>query len=319
VSSAIMSRSSIETRALTRDPSESVLRAGPTVRQAAYLDAIGLLWEKGGLSLTTRVAAMNEEQGIRLERRELMAGMALLLAACRGAQEEAVSTPMTLEAADLSVLRARVFFGHQSVGENILEGIRAIIAPRKLEWVDAKIGTNEQPLSKLEAFRSAMTEGVGKGAELAFMKFCYIDFNAATDVAALFSSYKKTMGDLQRECPKTMFVHFTAPLTTVASGPKAWVQKTLGRAAWGERENEKRHAYSEQLRAEYGGKDLVFDLAAIESGGLAHPQRFELEGRSLPVLARAFTDDGGHLNANGRLVVARELLRFLAKVPQRGA
>jgi hypothetical protein len=262
---------------------------------------------------------MNKHRGIRLERRELLAGTALLLAACRWDQEETVSTSTTLEAADLAVLRARVFFGHQSVGENILEGIRAIIAPRKLEWVDAKIGTNEQPLSKLEAFRSAVTEGVGKGASLALMKFCYIDFNAATDVGALFGSYKRTMVDLERECPKTTFVHFTAPLTTVASGPKAWVQKALGRAASGERENEKRHAYSDLLRAEYSGKEPVFDLAAIESGGLAHPRRFELEGRSLPMLAPAFTDDGGHLNAKGRRVVAAELLRFLARVPMRGA
>jgi hypothetical protein len=248
-----------------------------------------------------------------------MTGAAVLLAACRGGAEEIVSTAMTLEAADLSVLRARVFFGHQSVGENILDGIRAIIAPRKLEWVDAKIGTNEKPFGKLEAFRNAMTDGVGKGAELAFMKFCYVDFNAHTDFAALFDSYKRTMVDLGRECPNTTFVHLTAPLTTVASGPKAWVRKMLGRAAWGERENENRNAYSELVRTEYGGKGQVFDLAAIEAGGVAHPQRFELGGKSLPMLASAFTDDGGHLNAKGGRAVAQELLRFLAKVPPRGS
>ncbi len=258
------------------------------------------------------------DRHLHLERRELLIGAAALSAGCRTSPEEIVSTPMSLDPKDLeSVLRARVFFGHQSVGANILEGVRTIIAPRTLAWVDAFIGTNEKPLSKLEAFRAAVVEGAGKGAELALMKFCYVDFNAATNVDSLFDSYKKTLASLQAECPKTTFVHVTVPLTTVASGPKAWVKKRLGSPVGGELENEKRYAYSELVRAEYRGKEPVFDLAAIEAGDPARPQRFELGGKSIPMLAASLTDDGGHLNASGRRFVAERLLTFLAKLPPR--
>jgi lysophospholipase L1-like esterase len=257
---------------------------------------------------------------LHLERRQLLIGAAVLATACRDAPEEIAATPMSLDAKDLdSVLRAKVFFGHQSVGANILDGIRAIIAPRTLSWTDAMIGTNEQPLSKLEAFRGAVTAGAGKGADVALMKFCYVDFNAGTNVASLFDTYKKTMAALKAECPSTTFVHVTVPLTTVASGAKAWVKKRIGSPVWGELENDKRHAYNELLRAEYRGKEPVFDLAAVESGDPARPQRFELDGKSVPMLAASLTDDGGHLNATGRRVVAQELLSVLAKLPARGS
>jgi lysophospholipase L1-like esterase len=249
-----------------------------------------------------------------------MIGAAALATACRDTPEEIEFAPMSLDPKDLdSVLRTRLFFGHQSVGANILEGVRSIIAPRTLSWADAMIGTNEQPLSKLEAFRSAVTAGAGKGSEVALMKFCYVDFNSGTNVATLFETYKKTLAALKAECPSTTFVHVTVPLTTVASGAKAWVKKRIGSAVWGELENEKRHAYSEILRAEYKGKEPVFDLAALESGGTTRPQRFEVNGKSVPMLAASLTDDGGHLNATGRRAVAQELLSFLAKLPARGS
>jgi hypothetical protein len=256
----------------------------------------------------------------RLERRELLIGAAALAAACRASPEEIVPSAMSLDEKNLdSLTRARVFFGHQSVGANILEGIRALVAPRTLGWVDAMIGTNERPLSKLEAFRAAVTSGPGKGAELALMKFCYVDFNAETNVASLFDTYKKTLAALRAECPTTTFVHVTVPLTTVASGAKAWVKKRMGSPVWGELENEKRHAYSELVRAEYRGKEPVFDLAAVESGEPTRPQRFDLAGKSVPMLAASYTDDGGHLNAAGRRAAAQELLSLLAKLPARGS
>jgi hypothetical protein len=250
---------------------------------------------------------------IAVERRELFIGAAALVVACRPGSEEIVTTPMTIDAAEVDkALRTHVFFGHQSVGQNILDGVRAMVSPKKLDWIDAKIGTNEQPLTKLEAFRAAMTQGPGKGAELALMKFCYVDFNAGTNVAALFDSYKKTMADLKAQYPNTKFIHVTAPLTTVASGAKAWVKKRLGSPVWGELENEKRHAYSELLRTEYRGRDPIFDLAAVEAGEPGQPQRFELAGKSLPMLAASFTDDGGHLNRSGQRAAAQEFLRLLA-------
>jgi lysophospholipase L1-like esterase len=39
-------------------------------------------------------------------------------------------------------------------------------------------------------------------------------------------------------------------------------------------------------------------------------------GGSAPALTPAFTDDGGHLNAAGRLRAARELVSVLAGLPR---
>jgi hypothetical protein len=60
----------------------------------------------------------------------------------------------------------------------------------------------------------------------------------------------------------------------------------------------------------------VFDLAAIEStrpdGGR---ETFEVEGRQVPALVPAYTDDGGHLNGPAAERVARQLVALLATVP----
>jgi hypothetical protein len=206
---------------------------------------------------------------------------------------------------------APVFFGHQSVGENLLEGVRTLIGPRALAWTDARIGENEYPLSKLEAFRTMVTEGPGRDAGLAFFKFCYVDFHARTDVDRLFDAYTVALRKLARARPATVFGHVTVPLTTVSRGPRAWLTRRLGRPVWGEAENEKRHAFNELLRHQYGGRAL-FDLARFEAGDPRKPQRYERHGKSIPMLWSAYSQDGGHLNDAGKLALATELLRFVA-------
>ncbi|MEF9476235.1 MAG: hypothetical protein L0958_06070, partial [Candidatus Mariimomonas ferrooxydans] len=61
---------------------------------------------------------------------------------------------------------------------------------------------------------------------------------------------------------------------------------------------------------------ILFDLALIEStdseGGMA---TFKKCGKSFYSLVPSYTNDGGHLNEDGRRIVAEQLLIFLANLP----
>lgn len=178
--------------------------------------------------------------------------------------------------------------------------------------LERQLGTNEAPLTKIADFEKTLDE-LGGGVDVAFFKFCYVDFNASTDTDALFTEYEAAMSRLSTKYPKVTFLHVTAPLTVVQGGLKGWAKRTLGSGAWGERENVKRNAFNERLRAAHPG--AVFDLANIEAtradGKL---ETYEIDGATTPKLRADFTDDGGHLNSAGRRRVASALLDFLAKV-----
>jgi len=152
------------------------------------------------------------------------------------------------------------------------------------------------------------------------MKLCYVDFRADTDARQIFERYRAAIDGLRARNPGTTFVHVTAPLTTVQAGPKAMAKRLLGRAPGGVEENARREEFNALLRTTYGGREPIFDLAALEST-LADGTRqtVEWKGKAVPVLAGAYTDDGGHLNEAGRLRAARELARVLAQVPLTGA
>jgi hypothetical protein len=154
--------------------------------------------------------------------------------------------------------------------------------------------------------------------DIALVKFCYVDFDAHTDAKALFAHYRATIDDLRARNPGTTFVHVTAPLTTMEGGPKALLKRLLGRAPYGIVENLRREEYNALLRQAYRGREPIFDLAQVESTSKdGSAVTVEWNGRVAPVMAAAFTDDGGHLNAEGRVRAARELVSVLAAVPDR--
>lgn len=222
----------------------------------------------------------------------------------------------------------RVFFGHQSVGENILAGIKAIAADDGANLsitelgsamtgggiVHLKIGRNEFPLSKIAHFESAMQTPDARNADIALMKFCFLDFKSDTDVPSLAAAYIHGLDSLRGAFPRTTFVAVTAPLTTVQTGPKAWIKKAIGRESAGVAENSRRQEFNRIIRDMYGTTGHLFDLAKIESEG-APP--FSAGGRSLEVLNSAISSDGGHLNPQGERVVAAKLLKFIAGLPDR--
>ena len=219
----------------------------------------------------------------------------------------------------------RIFFGHQSVGANVVDGIRELTSGKLIiregrsftspGLLHAFIGKNEAPLTKLADFESII-EALDGQVDLAFFKFCYIDFNAHTDVERLFTEYLATLNRLRAKYPGVTFVHVTVPLTVVPQGPKAWLQKTLTRSEpWGTKENAVRQRFNTLLRTRLEGQPL-FDLAALESTHAdGTPVRYPFGAQSVPALAPEYSNDGQHLNATGRRVVAEALLTFLARLP----
>lgn len=249
-----------------------------------------------------------------------MASLALFVGTAAGAANPGLRS-------DLQRLsRERIYFAHQSVGANILQGveelageagvpIRMIRADRVSDVPAASFGhtfipENGAPLEKLENFRAALGSAP---VDLALLKFCYVDITGDTDVRALFARYRETLAELQRAHPRTIFVHVTAPLTTVQTGWKSLLKRLLGRAPYGVTENAKRDEYNRLLRAAYAGREPVFDLARVESTAPdGTPVEVQWDGVPVPALAEAYTQDGGHLNAQGRRRAARELIAVLA-------
>lgn len=243
----------------------------------------------------------------------------LLLAMAAAGAAGAQGADARLRAELARVAQQRVFFGHQSVGGNVLDGLRQLAAQAGVELriADKLIGENRYPLRKLEDFERAVAAQPA-GLQVALMKFCYLDIDARTDVKALFSSYRASVERLKAKYPGTTFVHVTAPLTEVQGGPKGFIKRLLGRAPYGLLENQRREEYNALLRQAYAGREPLLDLARIEStrpDGKAASA--DWQGRAVPRLAEALTDDGHHLNAEGRQRAARELVSVIAALPPR--
>jgi hypothetical protein len=227
-----------------------------------------------------------------------------------------------------------IYFGHQSVGFNILDGVSELIKeknniPLKIEEADtpkmfkpgvlihSRLGENRLPDSKLNGFVKLVNKDGKNSADIMFFKFCYIDFSEKTDVEALFKDYQKAFEQLKKENPKTTFVHLTTPLTTIKQGEgvKGWIKRIIGRPFDGESENIKRHEFNEMIRTTYSGKEPLFDIAKIESTFPdGRRSTFESDGKTYYSLVPDYTYDGGHLNEVGKKIVAEQFLVTLVNL-----
>lgn len=261
--------------------------------------------------------------------------LALLIPiSCKGTAmspvEPAAQPPDASVAASVweALSRTKVYFGHQSVGHDILDGVRALMKDASGARLDIRetadpaafaqpvfahspIGKNTAPLTKIEHFRRVLESGVGDAADIAFFKLCYVDIHGGTDVEALIRAYDEAMAALRARFPKLTIAVVTAPLTAIPSGLKESVKKLLGRGEPDKAANAKREAFNAHLRGKYG--PLVFDLAGLESTAPDGARTaFDADGRAIPALYPGYTMDGGHLNAEGSRIAAAGLLRFLA-------
>lgn len=247
------------------------------------------------------------------------------------------STPSVPRLADASaadwarLASRRVFFGHQSVGGDILQGVAEVLASnpqlglRVVESADpramsgpglyhARIGENLVPDTKLAAF--VQVAGAIDGAATAMVKYCYVDVTAETDAAALFTRYREAIETLRRGRPELTIVHVTLPLETDWGTYFHWKRVLRGQLTTHRELNSVRERYNALLRAAYAaGREPVFDLAQLEataSDGSLRTVRYR--GQRVPVLAREWTHDGGHLNEAGRRRIAEAFLVTLARL-----
>ena len=226
----------------------------------------------------------------------------------------------------------KIYFGHMSVGSNMIEGVQELAKEYpfiRLNIVETKspssfdrpifahspIGKNQDPKSKIDDFSHLISTGIGEKADFAFFKLCYIDILAGTDADGVFGQYKNAMASLKKRYPKVTFVHVTAPLRVVQTGFLVPIKKIIGRPLGGYADNIKRNRFNDLLRQEYKGKEPIFDLATIEA---TYPDgrraTFDSDGKTYESLVADYTNDGGHLNEYGRKIIAAQLLAFLANL-----
>ena len=229
--------------------------------------------------------------------------------------------------------KKKIYFGHQSVGNNIIEDIRNLMKENpeiKLNIVKtndpadfksgifahSSIGKNDAPQTKIDAFADYVNKGIGKEADIAFFKFCFADITGLTDAKSIFDSYRKTMSELKKKYPQTTFIHITVPVVITKKSLKARLKRLFGKKdIWFYDGNIKRNELNELFTKEFKGREPLYDLAAIEA---SHPDgRMEIfteNGKSYFALVPDYTDDSAHLNEKGRRKVAEQLLILLANL-----
>ncbi|MCU0822232.1 MAG: hypothetical protein MUC95_07150 [Spirochaetes bacterium] len=226
----------------------------------------------------------------------------------------------------------KIFFGHQSIGFEIIDGIEIIqrINPdlkfkiiesnnpadfSKYNFLHSRVGMNCNPKSKIDAFTRYINNGIGNTADFAFFKLCFVDVDDNTDIADVFNYYKNSMEKLKIKYPKTKFIHFTMPLVSeklpFLTGIKNIIKHFMNRYIVSSKLNNKRNQYNELLRNEYKNTGELFDLAMYESvkEENIHGQTPRTDGNE--AMCYEYTYDGGHLNEKGRVMIAQQLLLYL--------
>jgi len=247
----------------------------------------------------------------------LFLGLALS-AACGGSTPTAMKNSVLVDdvlKSDLETVRgARVFFGHYSVGANILEGLAGLAheAGIPVQVGEGPVGENTKPLAKFEDFARHAESPASEGEQLMLMKLCYVDFTPDSDPDALVKAYAAAVERVRKARPAVKIVHVTPPLFARSTDLKSKVKRTLGSAVWEDQANLRRLEFREQLLRRFPGEP-VFDLALVES---TRPdgtrEEYAVEGRTVPMLWPGYSSDGGHLNDFGKGIAAKAFVHALA-------
>jgi hypothetical protein len=253
-----------------------------------------------------------------------------LLLGCKKENPRGIELDAETRNALQRVSQGQVFFGHQSVGANIVDGIKGLAEqfgggklnvveigkenfPVKNFFAHGKIGRNESPKSKCEAFQGILRSGLGNKVDIALFKFCYIDIRERDNEKEILNLYKSTLETLKSEYPKVKFIPVTVPLTSNESAWKYIAKKMLGKET--ERGNNiKRNQFNELLRETFK-EETVFDLATMESKRPdGSREKFNGEKDTYYSLVPEYSSDGSHLNDYGSQRVAKELILLLERV-----
>ena len=223
----------------------------------------------------------------------------------------------------------RIFFGHKSVGSNILQGISEISIKNNNERIailnindaselpntyllEANIGDNGNPKGKIDEFAKLINQMAQNGLTIAMMKLCFVDLNENSNIDDIFNYYSAKIDSLRIIYPDLIIIHFTVPLTskrTMFSRVKDFLKRRSNKSML---DNVIRNNYNKLIFSKYPN-DLIFDLAKLES---TFPdgtrEQFIYNGKHYNSLVPDYTDDGGHLNEKGRQMVAKNLISFIA-------
>ena len=228
-----------------------------------------------------------------------------------------------------AMTRARIFFAHQSVGRNILEGLMRLAQDHAVDALSvvelspgnptpertlahASVGRNTDPVSKLTDFSKQLRAQAQNPPDIALMKFCYVDFDPGSDAEALFRDYSQTLRALGEEFPGVRFLHMSVPLTVRMLRLKDRVKLLLGKPLWVDEANAVRERFNERLRESHPEQEIV-DIARIESTFPDGARCIEtVHGVPVPSMVHSYSDDGGHLNALGQRLLATEFARVVA-------
>lgn len=255
---------------------------------------------------------------------------AALAIGCGSEPETTALRPSDVKS-DLEVVaKSRVYFGHQSVGNNLLEGLRSLSATHNVPLriveapatddapgiVHAMVGRNREPQTKCDAFARFLTEQAAVRWDAVILKFCYADMGEGgeQDPARVLDAYTASVRSVRAARPDVLIVHATMPLQSEGLGKRDAIRKFFGFGTSNDDYNVVRNRYNDLLRAEYA-REPIIDLAWAESTRPDGTRTgFRRDGRFIYEMAREFTYDEGHLTETGREWVAREFLRSLADV-----
>lgn len=232
----------------------------------------------------------------------------------------------------LMLSKKKIFFGHKSVGYNILAGIQDImeeIPAIKLSIVDEidekgpvngylyqkRIGDNGEPLQKIKNYENEIMRNYPNQFDIAMLKLCYIDIKANTSAHKIFNAYKESINRIEEKDTDIQIIHYTVPLTIVDKGIKANIKKLFGKKPNGLEDNMNRFQYNILVKKEFGEREHILDIAEIESSYMdGSRDMFSYKGKQYYKLIDDYTTDGGHLNEIGRKKVAARLLLLLIEM-----
>lgn len=239
-----------------------------------------------------------------------------------------VDVPEATAADAAAVVQERVFFAHQSVGQNLIDALPEVAsrlgvaeipvtglddAPGR-GVVEVAIGANGYPLGKLEEFASLLRGGLADRIDVAVLKFCFMDFEPpAPPAGEVFEAYRATMAALEAEFPEVTFVYTTVPLVTDRTfGDR--LQNLLGRSSHRlPTHNAAREEFNSRIRAEYAGTGRLFDIASFVAADADGTVTYrESDGREYTAMDGRLASDPGHLNPEGAAFIGSAFVAFLA-------
>ncbi len=199
----------------------------------------------------------------------------------------------------------RWFFAHASVGNNMMDGVDSLHGTDSSRYPYYRVWEDDFPPDstqngsissfwrgnpgwsvKVDTFATYASNGwTHPKIHLAANKFCFVDQDADLDY------YLASMTNLEAAFPEIVFVYMTIPLMTTT-----------------DENNVKRNVYNDALRLWTSANSRVlFDVADIEAHDTnGVPCLFTNNDRVCQRLADAYMapDDDGHLNSQGKVLVA---------------